>query len=175
MEGLQIDCQGGSPQDGAGGRQPPQFPGELWPGAGHGNQRWGCRCGQGGVLGALYLGHLVSCVPVTSDPEICPSVLPSPSFPQGLSGGCPSLALAGGTGAVCAHIYSLPQDALSTQQSEALCFLGSLAFQGRARHHHHNNDPIRNDISSPEESRLWEQALWVCSDTMRLVLFPFPL
>lgn len=128
-----------------------------------------------GSYRALYLGHLVSCgLPVTSDPEICPSVLPSPSFPQGLSGGCPLLGPRWWHWAVCAHIHSLPQDP-EHQQADPSASLGSLAFQGRARHHHHNNDPIRNDLQPRRIQAHWEQALWVCSDTMRLVLFPSPL
>lgn len=75
--------------------------------------------------------------------------------------------------AVCAHIYSLPQDP-EHQQADPSASLGSLAFQGRARHHHHNS-PIRNDLQPRRIQAHWEQALWVCSDTMRLVLFPFPL
>ena len=102
-----------------------------------GVQRW---AGVGSYK-ALYLGHLVSWgLPVASDPEICPSTLPSPSFLQGPGGGCLLLSPHWSHWAVCARIRSVPQDREHWQGRP----LRSPTFKGRARHHHHNNDPIRN-------------------------------
>ena len=92
-----------------------------------GVQRW---VGVGSYK-ALYLGHLVSWgLPVASDPEICPSTLPSPSFLQGPGGGC---LLLSPHWAVCARIRSVPQDR-EHWQGRPLCFpqVSNIQRQGQA-------------------------------------------
>lgn len=108
-----------------------QFPGvHTAMGTKTGVQRWVVV----GSYKALYLGHLVSwSLPVASDPEICPSTLPSPSFLQGPSGGCLLLSPRWSHWAVCARIHSVPQDR-EHWQGRPLCFprVSSIQRQGQA-------------------------------------------
>ena len=135
-----------------------------------GTRDGGAEGGRGGIYRALYLGHLVSWgLPVTSDPEIYPSILPSPSFPQGLSGGL-LLGPCWSHWAVCAHIHSLPQDheppLLPSGLRHSKAGPGTITV---------TTIPLEMDPQPRRIQAHWEQALWVCSDTMRLVLFPSPL